>query len=79
MYTVFTPEGAPKVSRLGLVHFVRTLAQARAVADPGDTVTGWSRSGSPRGRWVVRANGRMTKLPNRERRAVRYARNRERS
>lgn len=61
-YTVFTPEGSPRITRLGLVAFERTLQRARAQAQPGDTIQGWSSSGAPRARWAVGSNGRMRKL-----------------
>ena len=67
MYTVFTSDNAPKRGRLGLVVFVRTLAAARAQADPGDHITRWANSGAPLTTWTVGSQGRL------HRRADRYA------
>ena len=61
-YTVFGPDGEPKVSRLGLVVFVRTLAQARAAMDPGDTVQQWSSSGGPLARRRMTERGTLERV-----------------
>ncbi len=69
MYTVYEPtsSGASLQVKyyLGLPCFVRTLAEARTLADPGDSITGWSNSGYPRIQYSVQAGGRLTKLSGR--------------
>lgn len=51
MYSVFTADGSPRLNRLGLAVFTRTLRAARLYTQPGDTVQGWANSGAPRARW----------------------------
>ena len=62
MYTVFEPNGRVRMHRGFIPAFVRTLKNARELAQPGDTITGWSSSGHARIVYSVQAGNRLTKL-----------------
>lgn len=65
MHTVFNPDGSIKVGPVGLVVFVRTLAQARRAMVPGDTVVTWASSGYPRATRVMNARRTLVKSDGR--------------
>jgi len=59
MYTVFTEDGQPKINRIGMVVFERTLALAKAQMVPGDSVTRWSSSGYAVKQWTMSTRGTL--------------------
>jgi len=61
MYTVFRGH-EPKRNRLGLVVFVRTLADARAQTEVGERVVRWNKYGHPAGVWSRHPDGRFRKV-----------------
>ena len=63
MYSVFQADGSPRRNRLGLPVFVRTLRAARLYSQPGDTIQGWSNSGSPRSKYYCGEDWKVRRIP----------------